>query len=1304
MRDTQTHDSCLLLPPPERSAADTIGVGQPCAVATPTPVPPPAGQEVTALEAELVATQAELAAWQAHAEHVQLQVARQEHRYERIVTAYEHHAGQLRQTLPYRLGETLVSAFRSPRRLTGLPAALLALRRSPGLIVDALPEPWAGLEPDASLRSVGEPGETSEPRPPSPLPDLPPQLLQSPVALARAERQAARAAAARERKARVARAEAHASHARALQASDPVAAAAAAEQAYAADPQPWRAKWLAFRQYDAGMLESPARLLRGLPPTVSMNGSEQTRALQILAQVDWATTLPQVPPRASPAYDPMPRSLLYCAASALPWHTSGYTTRSLALMQAFLSEGVVLTAMTRAGYPWDRADSAGTPEGLMTHHEGVDWHHLRQPGQSLPIDVYVDRACTAIMRQAREARVAAIHAASNHINALPALIAARRLGVPFHYELRGLWELSRAAAVPGFDTSERGQLGLELEALVARAADQVFVISQTLADHVMQAWELDPQRVALLPNGVDVDRFVGINAPKLPRFTIGYAGALVAYEGLDLLVAAIARLRDHGIAADLLVMGDGPLREPLERQAVAAGITASFTGRLDPDVSRARLAGCHVVCLPRRQSAVTELVPPIKLVEAMALGLPVVVPDLPIFREEARENETAMFFTPDDADDLARAIADLAHDPAAAGRLGMAARTHVLATRGWHSHARAVAELLPQAHPDKASGAELDDADSVEEASEPPPPAEPEWHLANPEAAATALVQGDLPTVRSMMAAAAITPAADGAREWLRLGRLAAAHERKAEAVAAEEALAHDRSLPILLGAYAALQRAGAFDRCLGLMPEITHHPAAQGQSARERIQRLRLGLAGQLAMFDVIPPRRACVLDTVPDRLCYVLHNSLPFASGGYGTRAHGLSQGLAEAGLDVIVTTRPGFPGDVAAHRTTLEPENKDGTAPLPAGSHVLDEPEIIDGITYTRIVRPSRKGLRYVQYVPAAAQALEAHFRTHRPALVMAASNHLVALPALIAARRLGLPFVYEVRGFWEVTRLSRDAGYRDTATYEMQERLETEVCLAADRVLTLTEPMRDELVRRGVPADRIALAPNACDPRRFTPAPRDALMAEELGIPDAVPVIGYVGTFVDYEGLDDLARACATLKARGRAFRLLLVGNETTSADGHGPIAEAIRAIAVAGDFADWLIMPGRVPHEDVARWYSLIDICPFPRKPWPVCEMVSPMKPLEALAMGKAVLVPNLRALSAMIAPDRTGLVHAPGDPLALADALDRLLDDPDLRQRLGRAGRAWIEAERTWSRVGQGVADILRATMTDDAISGSARA
>jgi glycosyltransferase involved in cell wall biosynthesis len=170
---------------------------------------------------------------------------------------------------------------------------------------------------------------------------------------------------------------------------------------------------------------------------------------------------------------------------------------------------VDLVAVTRAGYPWDRADSSGTPDGLATSHDGLDWHHVRQPGQALPLDIYIERASLGIARLAKARRVAAIQAASNHVNALPALIAARRLGIPFHYELRGLWEMSRAANVPGFAGTERHALGLELEAFVARHADRVFAISQALADHVAEQWGLDRARIALLPNGVD--------AQALPR-------------------------------------------------------------------------------------------------------------------------------------------------------------------------------------------------------------------------------------------------------------------------------------------------------------------------------------------------------------------------------------------------------------------------------------------------------------------------------------------------------------------------------------------------------------------------------------------------------------------------------------------------------------------------------------------------------------------------------------------------------------------------------------------------------------------
>jgi hypothetical protein len=203
-----------------------------------------------------------------------------------------------------------------------------------------------------------------------------------------------------------------------------------------------------------------------------------------------------------------------------------------------------------------------------------------------------------------------------------------------------------------------------------------------------------------------------------------------------------------------------------------------------------------------------------------------------------------------------------------------------------------------------------------------------------------------------------------------------------------------------------------------------------------------------------------------VPGRLCYVLHNSLPWTSGGYATRSHGLAR-LQDAGCEVIVLSRPGYPCDV-----------------LPAaGTESLPEEDVIEGIRYLRTPRPSRAKMRYARYVPAAAAALEARFRALRPAVVVAASNHVVALPALIAARRLGIPFAYEVRGFWEVTRMSRNAAYARTAAYKVQELLETAIARQADQVFTLTAPMREELAGRGVPPERIALLPTCAIPRAF-----------------------------------------------------------------------------------------------------------------------------------------------------------------------------------------------------------------------------
>jgi glycosyltransferase involved in cell wall biosynthesis/SAM-dependent methyltransferase len=418
-------------------------------------------------------------------------------------------------------------------------------------------------------------------------------------------------------------------------------------------------------------------------------------------------------------------------------------------------------------------------------------------------------------------------------------------------------------------------------------------------------------------------------------------------------------------------------------------------------------------------------------------------------------------------------------------------------------------------------------------------------------------------------------------------------------------------------------------------------------------------------------------------DRVVYVMHNSLPYSSGGYATRGHGLITGLRDAGLDVHCLTRPGYPSDVIVSK-----DEEDVRKLRPAC-------DIVDGIPYHRIPSPSRRDLLEADYIRAAAKEVEKVLRELRPACVLAASNYITAIPACLAARALGIPFVYEVRGFWEITRMSREPSFSNSINYKMQEYFESQTARNADAVLTLTAPMKEELIKRGVSENDITLAPNSCNPEQFTPRERDQDLARRYDIPSDVVVIGYIGTFVQYEGLEHLAMACAHLKSQGVKFRLLLVGNENASGTDRGPITEEIIKIAQDTGLEEWLIMPGRIPHDEVAAYYSLVDIAPFPRKPQPVTEMVSPIKPLEALAMEKAVVVSSVRALTEMIKDGETGLVFEKGSVASLADTLLQLLGDEDLRARLGCAGRKWVLRERSWNKTAGIAAEVLRGTIAE---------
>jgi len=404
------------------------------------------------------------------------------------------------------------------------------------------------------------------------------------------------------------------------------------------------------------------------------------------------------------------------------------------------------------------------------------------------------------------------------------------------------------------------------------------------------------------------------------------------------------------------------------------------------------------------------------------------------------------------------------------------------------------------------------------------------------------------------------------------------------------------------------------------------------------------------------LQPRRK-----IPLRIAYILHNSHPQSTGGYASRAEGVARGLMAHGAEVTVITRPGYPQDTIASSSTKRATER------------------IDGLTYLRLPEPRRTDKLEAAYLLEAIEPVEQALRETRPDIVLAASNYITARPAQIAARRLGLPFAYEVRGFWEITGASRTEGFADSRRFKYMQRAEFETASRSDLVFTLTKGMKKELENRGVPPSLIQLAPNSVDPVKFVAGPRDATLARQLNIPDSTPVIGYIGSFADYEGLDLLAEAAGMVARDGVDFRLLMVGSEDTSGSGLGPIANKVIQIAQSYDCDDRFILPGRVPFADVPSYYSLIDVIALPRYSETVTEIVSPIKPFEAMAMGKCVVVSNVGALAEIVQDGVTGMIFEQNNPTALKDALLPLLSDVSQRERLGSGAKKWVVQNRSWN-------------------------
>ena len=407
---------------------------------------------------------------------------------------------------------------------------------------------------------------------------------------------------------------------------------------------------------------------------------------------------------------------------------------------------------------------------------------------------------------------------------------------------------------------------------------------------------------------------------------------------------------------------------------------------------------------------------------------------------------------------------------------------------------------------------------------------------------------------------------------------------------------------------------------------------------------------------------RPAAGLETpVRGRVLHVVAVSLPYRQAGYTIRTQSVATCQREAGLDPHVMTRAGFPGG--------------------AGRSKADAAELVDGIPHHRLVPGYPENGRPDQLVEATARAALPLVESLRPAALQPATNHYQAQVALALARPLGIPVVYEVRGFWEETWLAQptreeEAAAMEAERYRLTRAVETSAMLEADAVVTLSEVMRQEIIGRGCAPDKVVVVPNAVDLERFTPVPRDDALAASLGIEQADYVVGYISTFTRYEGVAYLLEATARLRAQGRRVRVLLVGDGADT----DSIAETGHRLGLDDGT---LIMTGRVPHAAILGYYSLIDVFVVPRTADRVSRLVTPLKPYEAMALERTVVVSDLPALREVVTPGETGATFRAEDADDLARVLGGLQDDPAERTRLGRQAREWVVAERTWTQNGR---------------------
>ena len=382
--------------------------------------------------------------------------------------------------------------------------------------------------------------------------------------------------------------------------------------------------------------------------------------------------------------------------------------------------------------------------------------------------------------------------------------------------------------------------------------------------------------------------------------------------------------------------------------------------------------------------------------------------------------------------------------------------------------------------------------------------------------------------------------------------------------------------------------------------------------------------------------------------RILHVLDHSIPLHSG-YTFRTAALLREQRALGWETFHLTSP-------KQGATAQPE------------------EDVDGLHFYRTPphpKPTNVPVwREWQLMSQTAERLLAVAQKLKPDIIHAHSPVLNAMPALNIGERLGIPTVYEIRAFWEDAAVDHGTTREGSLRYKATRALETSAIRRAAHVFTICEGLRADIVNRGIPANKVTVIPNAVDVDNFQLAQApDPALQERWGLKGRT-VVGFIGSFYAYEGLDLLVQSMPEILQQQPNAMLLLVGG--------GPQEAALKALVHSLNLQAHVVFTGRVPHAEVSRYYDLIDVLAYPRHSMRLTELVTPLKPLEAMAQGHMFVASDVGGHKELIDHGRTGWLFKADSVDALAQAVLDMLGNRQRWPELRANGRHFVESVRNW--------------------------